>query len=64
DSVVHLERELSRHDWWHMLSDSYATNVAGHDHMVEIRGIAARCPADTVRALWLRYAPADFACPI
>ena len=64
DPAAHLERELARHDWWHMMSDSYGTTLAGQQHMAEIMGIAARCPAETVRALWAKHAPADFACPV
>jgi len=65
DSVAHLDRELARHDWWAHMSDSYGTALAGERHMQEILGIAARCPADTVRALWAKYAPTDGpACPV
>jgi hypothetical protein len=59
-----LERELARHDWWHMMSDSYGTTLAGQRHMVEIKSIAAQLPAEKVRALWAVHAPADFACPV
>ena len=65
DSAAHLERELATHDWWHMMSDSYGVTLAGERHMEEILGIAARCPADVVRALWAKHAPADGpACPV
>jgi len=65
DAVAHLGRELARHDWWHMMSDSYGTTLAGQQHMREIIGIAARCPTDTVRALWSQHAPADGpVCPV
>lgn len=63
DPITHLTRELSRHDWWHMMSDSYGTVAAGERHMQDILHIAAKCPPDTVRALWAQYAPAGFACP-
>jgi hypothetical protein len=64
DPVAHLGRELARHDWWHMMSDAFGTSIAGERHMGEILGIAARCPADEVRALWAKHAPADFKCPV
>jgi hypothetical protein len=64
DPVAHLERELARHDWWAMMSDSYAVTLAGQRHMDEIRGIVAQCPVDVVRNLWAKYAPAEFDCPV
>jgi len=64
DAYAHLERELRRHDWWHMMSDSYSTTLAGQRHMAEIMSIAARVERWTVRALWAKHAPADFACPV
>jgi hypothetical protein len=64
DAPAHLERELSRHDWWCMMSDSYGTTLAGQQHMEEIRGIIAKVPSATVRALWTKHAPTQFACPV
>lgn len=64
DHPAHLERELARHDWWCMMSDSYGTTLAGERHMEEIRGIIAKVPSATVRALWAKYAPTQFACPV
>ncbi len=64
DAPAHLERELRRHDWWHMMSDSYGAVSAGERHMREITAIAARLPVETVRALWAAHAPAEFACPV
>lgn len=64
DPVAHLTRELSRHDWWHMMSDSAGVVAAGERHMRDIVCIAAKCPPDTVRALWAQHAPAGFACPV
>jgi hypothetical protein len=60
NAPAHLERELARHDWWHMMSDSYAVTLAGQKHMTQIRSIAAKIPASTVRALWAKYAPKDY----
>ena len=60
DTLAYLERELSRHDWWHMMSDSYEVTLAGEKHMTEIRKIAAKLPASTVRSLWGKYAPKDY----
>lgn len=65
DPAAHLERELAHHDWWHMMSDSYGTTLAGERHMREILNIAARVPSETVRALWAKHAPADGpVCPV
>lgn len=64
DAPAHLERELRRHDWWHIMSDSYGTTLAGQRHMADIMGIVARVPSATVRALWAAHAPAEFACPV
>ncbi len=63
DATAHLERELSRHDWWCMMSDSYGTTLAGQQHMEEICEIATKVPSATVRALWTKHAPAQIACP-
>ena len=64
DPVAHLTRELARHDWWHMMSDTIGVAAAGERHMRDIVSIAAKCPPDAVRALWAQHAPAGFACPV
>ena len=62
--AAHLDRELARHDWWHMMSDSYGVTLAGEKHMVEIRQIISKVDPDTVRGLWAQHAPKEFACPV
>ena len=64
DAPAHLARELARHDWWCMMSDSYGTTLAGQRHMTDIMGIIAKVPSATVRALWAAHAPAEFGCPV
>lgn len=64
DPVAYLERELARHDWWHMMSDSYGAVRAGEEHWATINGLIAQCPVDVVRTLWAAHAPAEFACPV
>jgi hypothetical protein len=64
DAPAHLARELSRHDWWCMMSDSYGTTLAGERHMTDIMGIIAKVPSATVRTLWAAHAPAEFGCPV
>lgn len=62
--VAHLERELMCHDWWHMMSDSYGVTLAGQRHMEDIRSLMCKIEPSMARALWSKYAPADFTCPV
>lgn len=64
DPAAYLARELARHDWWHMMSDSYGVTLAGECHMVEIRTVIPKVDPDTVRSLWAQHAPKEFACPV
>jgi len=62
---AHLERELSRHDWWGCMSDSFGVEQAADRHMKEvIAPLLTSVPADIVRALWSKHAPMQFSCPV
>ena len=59
DPAHHLERELSRHDWYCHMSDDPAVFRGGEAHMVQIQRIASRVAPDVREALWAKYAPAE-----
>ena len=62
--VALLDRELSRHDWWHTMSDSYGVALAGERHMSKVRTLMGKVEPSVARELWAKYAPDNFPCPV
>lgn len=56
---VRLEEVLRRRDWYSHMSDDGAVWAAGEREDAQLRDLCAQVPADTVRALWARYAPPE-----
>jgi hypothetical protein len=63
DPATHLNRELSRHDWFCAFSDSYGVTLAGERHWSEVMEIAKSVPVETARALFAKHAPEGATCP-
>jgi len=60
-----LERELSRHDWWACMSDSYGAELAANKHLEEvISPILKSMDPEVAREIWSFHAPKEFPCPV
>ena len=64
DPVKALERRLKGHDWWYVMSDDGSVVRAGAAAHKVLYTKVKELPPETVRELWAKHAPKDFACPV
>ena len=62
-AIERLEAELSRHDWYCHMSDSYGVTLAGERHYREMVELAKECDSEEARKLWEAAKPDDFPVP-
>jgi hypothetical protein len=59
DPVLHLERELSCHDWYYAFSDDHSVWLGGEAHSKLIQKLIKLVPVEKAKELWAKYAPED-----
>lgn len=62
-TLEQLEEELKCHDWYFDYSDDHRVWKNGQAHRDKIRGMMSQLKKDhpeEVKALWNKYAPAEF----
>lgn len=64
DPVYALECELKCHDWYYCMSDDGGVYRAGAAHWDKIAQMLKELPQDDAKALWTKYAPEGFTCPV
>ena len=58
-SQEQLEIELSVHDWWCQMSDSYSVTLAGEKHMRYIQELMLSVGLAKAKELWNAYCPEE-----
>jgi hypothetical protein len=64
DPLYALECELKCHDWYYCMSDDGGVYRAGAAHWNKVAEMLKQVPVDDAKALWTKYAPEGFTCPV
>jgi hypothetical protein len=59
-----LEDMLKRHDWHFDFSDDIRVWRSGKNSWERLVTLAVKLPADSVKAVWAKYAPEGHSCPV
>ena len=64
DPALKLEFLLQGHDWWYQKSDDYGYWMRGMENEGKILKLVQILEPEKVRALWAKFAPVEFSCPV